>query len=447
MVKDMVPDRFREDFYTELSRLFWFRTNLFCYLTIFLFFASGVVVFLFFKGLFNAPGFMGSMVGGMVFPAVILFTSGKKKSLVRQKGRAFFFSALLILVALLAAAAYPEIIRHLGVTMVLLSFFAGVLLLPWNVFESLLIGFFTIINFMWIYRMADTYVSDELFALNIVLLLMAASIGAVVKRSEFMLRKKEFVEHREIEEKNARVARELDLANKIHKSLLPRSVKHELADVAVTYLPVLYMGGDYANFRFSGKDKLLFIVADMTGHGVSAALLVNRMDSEIQRLLSEKVMPGDILKSLDEFIGANFGKMGYYLSAFAGLLDFSKKELVYSNYGHPPQVLLRAKDDGVVLLESQTSLMGMGMGIDTSGVHSSSTVFERGDRLVLFTDGILDAKNASGEFYGHERLEVLAKSNKQINVSEFNDKLLQDVHVFQSGLQNDDIFVMTIQTK
>lgn len=445
MGKDIIPDRFREDFHAELSRLFWFRTNLFCYLTIFLFLASGTVVFFFFKGLFNAPGFPGSMVGGMVFPMVLLLTSGRKRSLSRQKARAFFFSFLLILVALLAAAAYPEIIKHLGVTMVLLSFFAGVLLLPWNVFETLLIGLFTIVNFMWIYRMAETYVSDELFALNIVLLLMAASIAAVVKRSEFALRKKEFVEHRDLEEKNARVARELELANKIHKSLLPRSVKHGLADVAVSYLPVLYMGGDYANFRFFGDDRLLFIVADMTGHGVSAALLVNRMDTEIQRLLNEKVTPGEMLKSLDDFITGNFGKMGYYLSAFAGLLDLSKNMLFYSNYGHPPQILVRSKGDEVVLLESQTSLMGMG--IEAASVHSSSTVFERGDRLVLFTDGILDAKNASGEFYGHERLEVLAKSNKQINVAEFNDKLLQDVHVFQSGLQSDDIFVMTIQTK
>ena len=445
MRKYYVPERFRDEYRSELSRLFWFRTNLFCCITILSFLVAGALTFYIYKGLFDVKGLLGTVIGGAVFPMIILIAGGGRFSLARQKGRAFFFSFFLILIALLTAAAHPEVVKHLGGTLVLLAFFAGVLLLPWSSLEVLVIGVFTISNFAWIYRLAETYVSDAVFALNMVLLSVAVFVAAVVKRSEEMLRKKEFSEHRELGEKNARMAREMELANKIHKSLLPHSIKHELADIAVTYVPMMYMGGDYANFRFAEKDKLIFIVADMTGHGVSSALLVNRMDTEIERLLGEKTAPGEILMSLDEFIRSDFGKMGYYLSAFAGLIDFSKKELTYSSYGHPPQILLRSKSGEIVLMQPQTFLMGMNP--ESGGIHAASVPLEKGDRLVLFTDGILDAKKGSGDFYGSERVEEFSRVNRGLDVIEFNKKLMSDVSAFQSGEQNDDIFIMTIQTK
>jgi sigma-B regulation protein RsbU (phosphoserine phosphatase) len=169
------------------------------------------------------------------------------------------------------------------------------------------------------------------------------------------------------------------------------------------------------------------------------------MDTEIGRLLGEKTAPGDILSSLDYFIKSDFGKMGYYLSAFACLIDFSKNELTYSNYGHPPQILLRARSGEMVLMQSQT--FPVGMNPESGSIHVASVPFEKGDRLVLFTDGILDARNSSGEFYGSEHVEMFARTNKGLDVALFNEKLLSDVRAFQPGEQNDDIFLMTIQTK
>jgi uncharacterized membrane protein len=244
MRKYIVPERFREEYRSELSRLFWFRTNLFCIVTVLSFIAVGILVFVVYKGLFDVKGLPGTVSGGAVFPMVILLAGGRRFSLARQKGRAFFFSFFLILIALLTAAAHPEVVKHLGATLGLLAFFAGVLLLPWSAFEVLVIGAFTVTNFAWIYGMAETYVSDAVFVLNMVLLSIAVFVAAVVKRNEEMLRRKEFSEHRELGERSARMAREMELANKIHKSLIPHSVKHDLVDIAVTYVPMMYMGGD-----------------------------------------------------------------------------------------------------------------------------------------------------------------------------------------------------------
>jgi sigma-B regulation protein RsbU (phosphoserine phosphatase) len=444
MRKDIMPERLREEYNAELGRLFKVRINLFCYVTIAAFLVELTVAYFFFRHLLSSKDIPG-IAGGLIFSVVLLLTGGMSVSVRAQKARAFFFSFLLILISILAAKAHPEVIKYLGITLVLIGMFTSTLMLPWSSANAFVIGVFTLVNFAWIYRAIGTYVNDEIFAINIVILAVAALACAVVKRSEEILRKTDFLSRKEVEEKNAVMAKELELANRIHKSLIPRSVKHELVDIAVTYLPMLYMGGDYAKFHFEDSDKLLFMLADVTGHGVSSALLVNRIHTEVERMVREKASPGKVLKSLDDFINGDFGKMGYYLSAFAGLLDFSKGELVYSNYGHPPQILLKTKDDNVVLLTPQTFLMGIGM--DAGEVHDTVIKFSKGDRLVLFTDGITEAKGSGGELYGSDRLEMFVKAAKNVDVVEFNNKLMDNVNAFRQGKQDDDIFLMTIQTK
>ena len=189
----------------------------------------------------------------------------------------------------------------------------------------------------------------------------------------------------------------------------------------------------------------VFIVADVTGHGVSTALLVNRLHTEVERLFREPPDPGRFLKLLDEFINEDFGKMGYYLSAFCGLLDFSRKKLVYSNHGHPPQMLLQSANNKIILMEAQTLMMGIGM--DAADLYSSETPFAKGDRLVLFTDGVIEAKDKTGELFGYERLEEFVKDSAGADVVEFNTSLTKRLDEFQSGIQNDDIFLLTIQVK
>ena len=444
MKKNIIPEKFRSEYRAELSRLFHFRINLFCYIAIFAFSAEVILGLIFFRRLLSSKDMPG-VIGGMVFSLLLLVTGSISRSLYLQKARAFFFSFLLVLIAVLAATAHPEVISFMGITLILLALFSSVLLMPWNWAETAIIGVFALVNFVWIYRVSGTFVNNEIFGINIVLLSVATFVCALVKRSEAILRKKGFVYQKDIEEKNAIMAKELELAKKIHKSLMPKSIKDDLVDIAVTYKPMFYMGGDYAKFHFVDKNKLIFVLADITGHGVSAALLVNRIHTEIERSIGESLEPGELLKSLDDFINRDFGKMGIFLTAFCGLLDFSEKKLIYSNYGHPPQILLQSKENKIVLMNPQTFLMGIGM--EAGNVYNNDVAFEKGDRLILFTDGIIEAKGPEDEFFGRDRLENFAKDNVRLDVVEFNNKLAEEVNRFQSGGQDDDIFLLTIQTK
>lgn len=444
MVKQIIPDRFKDEYRRELARLFYLRINLFCYIAIFTFSLEILLGAIFFKHLLGEKDMPG-IASGIIFAVILLITGNITKRLWYQKARAFFFSFLLILIAILAASAHPEIMPFMGIGLVLIALFTSMLLLPWSLIEAVIIGAFALVNFLWIYIACRTFVSMEIFSINAILLFMAIFIAAVAERSEDILRKKNFAAEKEIDEKNSVMAKELELAKKIHKSIIPNSVNHRLADIAVMYKPIFYMGGDYAKFHFVDDDRLLFIVADVTGHGVCCALLVNRVHAEMERLVREDFSPGAILKELDEFINRDFGKMGFFLTAFCGLLDFSNSRLIYSNYGHPPQILLQSREKTIVLMQPQTFLMGIGM--DASNIYNNDIAFTRGDRLILFTDGIIEAKNSSKEEFGSRRLEDFTRENSTLDVEEFNKTLIEKLDNFQSGLQDDDIFLLTIQTK
>ena len=96
-------------------------------------------------------------------------------------------------------------------------------------------------------------------------------------------------------------------------------------------------------------------------------------------------------------------------------------------------------------MKSQTFLMGVGL--EVADVCHNEISFEKGDRIILFTDGIIEARNRHDDFFGRKRLESFAKNNISIDPVEFNDKLMKTVKDFQADRQEDDIFLLTIQTK
>ena len=450
MASVIIPERFREEYRSELKDIFAQRVNLFCYITMSAFTIEVVVAWLFFRRLLGTKDMPG-ILGGAFFSLLLLTTGKFAKKLATQKVRGFFFSVLIISISILAAAAHPDVITNLGITLVLIAYFVSALLLPWNVFETAMIGAYTLIVFMGVYSMSNirinyvSYVKTDIFGINLTLLIVAAVISIVVKMNEGIMRQKDFVLKKEVEEKSRIMVEELELANRIHSGLMPKSIKTDLVDVAVDYKPMLYMGGDYAKFHFLDKNRLLFMIADMTGHGVSAALLVNRIHTEIEGLVRENLMPGEILKRLDNFIRSDFGKIGIFLSAFCGIINFSDKKLIYSNYGHPPQILFQRADKKIVLMESQTFLMGIGM--ETSDVYQVKINFQKGDRIFLFTDGIIEAKNKDSEEFGYERFQQFVRENGTLDVAAFNEDLLAAVKKFQEGAQADDIFLLSIQIK
>ena len=334
-------------------------------------------------------------------------------------------------------------------------FFGFSLAFPWSANDILWIAFLHFSVYVMIVVHTPEYfykgktvireLPDYLEGLVIMLLSLIVCYAFIQRERERDV--ENFILFKEVEEQKSQMQKELELATKVHSRLIPKSINSHLADIAVTYLPMSYMGGDYAKFYFLDKNKLIFIICDVTGHGVSAALLVNAINAEFERLVKETTDPGEILKNMNNFITEDFAGVGMYLSAFCGLLDHSHfaRKFTYSNYGHPPQYLYHSAHAKIEKISAQTSLLGLPLKDDK--VYHNTIPFEKEDQILLFTDGVIETRNSDGEQYGADRLESFIKKHNNLRTELFNKTLLDELKLFTDNRPEDDIFILNILTK
>ena len=277
---------------------------------------------------------------------------------------------------------------------------------------------------------------------GVILILIAAVLSIVLRQQRIKRDIQNFLLLKEIEEKNVQIKKDLEFANRIHRTLIPESIQTKQADIRVSYLPVSYVGGDYAKFHFWKDDALIFFICDVTGHGVAAALMVNRIHAEFERLAKEGLEPGKLLQKLDKFIEEDFTGTSMYLSAFCGMLDFKKHRFLFSNYGHPPQFFHQAKKKTVESLSAHTTLLGIPKE-EGQPVYQSEMRFESGDRILLFTDGVSEAVSSAGEPFGMGRIENFLKEHP-LQAENLNEALLRNLENFTRTF-SDDILLLSVQ--
>jgi len=403
---------------------------------------------------YNLNGFFVGLIICMIF----IFITRRLTKAIGLKACAFFFiTAFLLLAAwgdMVEAAPYPVFI--ISYIMTLLT---GCLIIPWFPYElipifivnaaAFTIHFFygkTLLhakNFLGKQPLAFGTNSDYLAGLST--LLLAFMMCVFIRRYEMHEALKKFNLSNEVKSKNKQMQNELELATRVHSRLVPHSVATPLANIAVTYVPMYYMGGDYAKFHFIDHHRLIFIISDVTGHGVSAALLVNAFNAEFERLAKEGNGPGVLLKQLDEFIVSDFAQTNMYITAFCGLLDFRHKKLTYSSYGHPPQYIYHARDRNIKRALAQTSLLGAQVDGDEQ-IYQDDISFEKGDQILLFTDGIVEAKDIEDNEFGEERVERFISNNSNLSANLFNEELLKELNFFTANKLKDDVFILNIKT-
>ncbi len=325
------------------------------------------------------------------------------------------------------------------------------LTIPWSIRELVFLSFVQVLAFSILYVYLVFGLHQNIQSLprfhcyfdGTLFILISAIIGIVLRKKGIERQIRNFLLLKEVEEKNAQIQRDLEFANKVHQTLMPESVRTVQADITVTYLPVSYVGGDYAKFHFWKDDSLIFFICDVTGHGVAAALMVNRIHTEFERLAKEELGPANLLQKLDQFIHLDFAGSGMFLSAFCGQLDFTQKKFLFSNYGHPPQYFHQVKRGKIEGLPAHTTLLGIDR--DERTVYQSEIRFEGGDRVFLFTDGLLEAVSPSGERFGSGRVKKLLNENFSLPSEKLNDSFLQNLKNFNQGHFADDVLLLMIQ--
>ncbi|MFC1699593.1 PP2C family protein-serine/threonine phosphatase [Candidatus Omnitrophota bacterium] len=446
-----IPDIYLEEFFQQQTGLIKSRIQLAGMLFVSTFF-MGTVISNFFLG--QASSFHQLLTWLFsISICVMAFILARKIFTIRQaKLSAFLFMTMVL--AVLVRYYALESAAPFNVAMVFIfAFFGFSLMFPWfpkEIFAVLLLhccAFGLYLFGLGTYIFKDNTIIIEVpdYLQGFVIMFLSFWVCFVVSKGERQREIENFVLLKNTESQNKQIQQELDLATRVHKTLIPKSLSSDLVDIAVMYLPVSYMGGDYAKFHFVDKLKLIFIICDVTGHGVPAALLVNRLHTEFERSARAGKPPGVLLKQLDDFIIKDFAGTNMLLSAFCGLLDFKEKKLNYSNHGHPDQYIYKISNSALSNLSSQGSLLGLPF--RDENVYQQEINFDKGDRILLFTDGVTETRNRDNHEYGKDRLEEFIKQNHDLPVEAFNQKLLDEINKFKHGNFQDDVFILNLHIK
>jgi sigma-B regulation protein RsbU (phosphoserine phosphatase) len=237
-------------------------------------------------------------------------------------------------------------------------------------------------------------------------------------------------------EKDRRAEQELQIARAVQSKLLPQqSPPLATLDYAGACIQARAVGGDYYDFLDLGPGRVGFVLADIAGKGISAALLMANLQASLRSLYpgADRELPR-FLHSVNHLFVKNT-EVTHYATVFFGVYDDASRKLLYVNCGHNPPLLLRATGE-VEQLNATATVLGLFEPWDCSVAEIQ--MFP-GDILAIYTDGISEASNRDEEEFGEARLISLLRQSKGLRPSELLNQILKSVQEFAPGEQADDL--------
>jgi len=236
------------------------------------------------------------------------------------------------------------------------------------------------------------------------------------------------------------IERELEVARQLQFSTLPTTIPEvENVRIAVAYRPMTAVAGDFYEFIPVDRKQVGFLVADVTGHGVPAALITSMIKVAMQSVESSAHDPREVLRGLNRILFNQLHEQ--FVSAAYLWLDTENLKASYSAAGHPP--LLRWRESKLEPIVSNGLLFGV---VPDPDYPVCSLPVQAGDRFLLYTDGVIEPEDAHGDSFGDSKLEQVVRNNQSRPASELLDQLMSEMRIWQpaSLAQQDDITLIVI---
>ncbi len=252
---------------------------------------------------------------------------------------------------------------------------------------------------------------------------------------------------RELSAALAQINKDLAVARTIQQGILPR---HD-AEFAPTrgieyhfeYLPLDQVGGDFIDLAEIRPGVLRLMLADAVGHGVQASLYTMALKSGYEEVKLRCEQPADALRELNSRIRRDFLELKAFLPCFIVDLDLERRRLVYAAAGHPEQLLLSGPADATadhVWLERTGPILGL---MADPGIENRSRELKARSTLYLFSDGLTESTNQTGEFFGHKRILEIARTAD--GPREAVARLIQSEQDFRSEQpRHDDMTILVL---
>jgi phosphoserine phosphatase RsbU/P len=229
--------------------------------------------------------------------------------------------------------------------------------------------------------------------------------------------------------------KELEIARRIQTDILPPPYPaSDHFQVAARYVPMTAVAGDFYDFLITNPQQAGLLIADVSGHGVPAALIASMVKLAATSQRANAADPAALLTGMNTVLHGN--TQSQFVTAAYVYLDAATSTLRYSAAAHPPMLLLR---DGEIIPITENGLMLAAFSFST--YETATHPIEPGDRLLLYTDGLLEAANTAGEEFGPERLHLLLRESALLSPNDAADRIVSTLENW-SRARNDDLTLL-----
>lgn len=260
------------------------------------------------------------------------------------------------------------------------------------------------------------------------------------KRIEEQLRESNVL----LEQRQMEIEAELSLAARVQQSLAPRNVVWNDVSVETYYNPARTIGGDFGVVFAHGDEALSVLMCDVSGHGIGSALMANRIYSETLHALERREGPGNILRRVHDFVHDRLVTDGFYFTMAAVRFSMRGRRATFSSAGHPPTILF--SDGKIHQFKSQNGILGC-LAETAPAETEDEIALTSGDRLILYTDGLVEVFNNRDEMLGVDRFSQLIVDAANLRLPEMRQSILDGVAGWRNGPLADDVSLVIVEIR